>query len=287
MKAYSQASIGKTAKVTSNYDDDLDYPVADYFEHFAYASAADGTELSGYKDNSTLNRIFSDSAYNKELWSQGLYNFDLGNIQNFYLGLKRTINLSNKVVPDGPFTNTRQVKYKVKVTGNDGEKLQVSSSELCSDDKCEIGNLTDLVYGRLRANNGHGSEFQAIRTKVEATYFDGVNFVTFPRDVCTTVVSSQVKKESIAGSKNDITSKTNLSISNSPLIAGKTYFDFSAPQEPGKLNYYIKLQTATPWLLDSGNAVNCAGADDCIKGYVEFGLFRGNDRIIYRRQSFD
>jgi hypothetical protein len=112
------------------------------------------------------------------------------------------------------------------------------------------------------------------------------------RDVCTTVALDQTDKVS---SPPAFAAKTTLSILNSPLISGKSYFEFSAPGETGKLNYFVQLQSPaepllyTPWLLDSGNAVACpeSGSLDCISGYVEFGLFRGNDRIIYRLQTYD
>ncbi|WP_019613160.1 DUF6701 domain-containing protein [Psychromonas ossibalaenae] len=287
MKAYSQVSTDETPQVTSNYDHGLGYSVASDFKHFAYA--VDGTELTGYKDNSTLNRIFSSKAYDKALWVKGEYN--VNTTVQFNLGLRKTVDADNNIVPDGPFENSNKVRYRIELTGTDEEKLQTNSSDTCNEDRCSIGELSDLMYGRLQAGNGYGSEFQPIRTTIQATYYDGSHFVPLTEDSCTTVTMPQVSASPIKNGADEITIETGttkLKILNSPLIGGVSYFDFSAPKDRGNLNYFIDLSTVAPWLLDNGNAVACSPTEtECISGEVSFGLFRGNDRIIYRLQTFD
>lgn len=261
-----------------NYDESLGYPVATAFEHYAGTGGAGGIDLS---------TRLPVSYYNPELWVAGEYV-----VTNELLGIDKNTS------PDGPFN---AIDYFIKLSGKDGEKVQ-DGPDLCIDHKCILGKLGDVVYGRLQAGNGHGSEFQPIRTLIEATYFDGRQFVPFTRDACTPIVNQQLSATPTMTTSNEIivgsgTNTTTLSIQNSPLITGKSYFEFSAPDSRGKLDYFIRLKDLAsaslyaPWLLDSGNAVVCpgetGGLTDCISGYVEFGLFRGNDRIIYRMQTFE
>lgn len=278
LQAYSQAT---TPAVTVNYDASLGYPIAPT-ANFS-DSAYDQAPLS------LTTRLLRDSYYNQVNWGAGIYT-----VNNQLIGLDRIEN-----TPDGPyfFSNNNLVDYFIKLIGDDGEKVKRGPSDNCTDNMCAIGNLGDFAYGRLQAGNGHGSEFQSIRTTIEATYFNGSEFVPFARDNCTELINTQLSATPPISSTREIevgSGKTTLSILNSPLIGGKSYFEFTAPDSRGKLNYFIQLKDLSnanlyaPWLLDSGNAVTCTdGTENCISGYVEFGLFRGNDRIIYRMQTFD
>ena len=104
---------------------------------------------------------------------------------------------------------------------------------------------------------------------------------------------------------------TAISMLNATAVAGEMNLSFSAPQAQGRFSYAIDLNpaasTALCWLRfdwdKSGVIANQCGAwngglspcsdvmtnggtssrnNDCARGEVEFGLFRGNDRIIYR-----
>ncbi|PKF61990.1 hypothetical protein CW745_08370 [Psychromonas sp. psych-6C06] len=296
MQAKAQASAGETERITVNYDAGLSYPVAADidFSDSAY-SAFSSVDLSA--------RIIPASYYDHTQWLSGVYT-----VTALKLGLQKILGSA-----DGPYfenmpadsTINDQVDYYIQLTGKDGEKLQTNATLTCTSDRCRLpadntlSSLGDFAYGRLLAGNGHGSEFQSIRTLIEATYFNGLQFEPFQRDSCTTIVEAQlsaiptlISDEVAVGS-----GKTKLSILNSPLIAGKAYLQFSAPNSRGKLDYFIRLKDLSsaslyaPWLLDYGNEVKCPDESgilkDCISGYVEFGLFRGNDRIIYRLQTFD
>lgn len=292
MQAYAQGG----SYLTENYDYNLGYPVAgskllldtsDEFSDEAYVQTL----------FSLTYRLLRNKTYQPSEWKNGLYNVD------WERGIAKTSQ------PDGPYfaANNQLVDYFIKLSGIDGEKIQPGSTTSCNEgsgDSCKLGALGDLAYGRLQAGNGHGSEFQSIRTRIEATYFDGNHFVPMERDSCTTLNMAQVSAtpDKTAPPENKIAvgaGKTKLSILNPVLIAGESRFQFSAPNNTGKLDYFIRLKELSsanlyaPWLLDSGNAVECPDAvgtpkpKDCISGYVEFGLFRSNDRIIYRMQTFE
>ncbi|MCP4320278.1 MAG: hypothetical protein GY787_00145 [Alteromonadales bacterium] len=298
MQAKAQVTAGGTEKTTQNYDSELSYPIAPNANFFD----------SVYSTNSLINlssRILPSSYYDQTQWQSGVYT-----VTGLEMGLQKSLTGA-----DGPyFANTPiggindQVEYFIKLTGIDGEKLQTDASTACTTNQCrlpadtKLSSLGDFAYGRLQAGNGHGSEFQSIRTLIEATYFDGLQFVPFSADSCTAVVNTQLSADPTMNVSNEIVvgsgiSTTTLSILNGSLITGNSYFEFSAPDSRGELDYFIRLKELVnanlyaPWLLDSGNAVTCpneAGSlKDCISGHVEFGLFRGNDRIIYRMQTFE
>ena len=281
MKAYAQGGL----HITTNYDYSLGYPVAGKDDTTAL--------LDQIYDQGPLlltSRLLPDTYYDSSLWLQGQYD-----VIGLQMGVAKTTS------PDGPyFTNTNKIDYFIKLIGIDGEKIQTDSVTTCSDDSCFLGDLGNLVYGRLQAGNGHGSEYQAIRTNISSTYYNGSQFVDFARDLCTPIAMAQVSSVAAKNTADQITvtdtisgnsAQTTLSIINNPLINGRSQFNFSAPSNRGELDYYIELDSVTPWLLDSGNAVTCPNdtgtLTDCISGHVMFGLFRGNDRIIYRLQTFD
>ena len=292
LQALAQSS---DLKVTTNYDHSLGYPVATNFS----------VAVENKQEASLTARLLSDTAYLPIVWEDGGYQLEAGNEYN--VGLARPALLSGRATPDGPYFNDPAinngdlVNYYLSVVGIDGEQLApIDSAQTCKSlsSFCQLGDLGDIAYGRLIAGNGHGSEFQPIRTLIEATYFDGAQFVTFERDNFMPVINAQLSA-SPTMSNNEVvvgSGKTKLSILNSPLISGKSYFEFSAPNDRGSLDYYIKLKDSfngslyTPWLLDSENTVTCptvGGLNECISGHVAFGLFRGNDRIIYRMQTFE
>lgn len=275
--------------ITTNYDDDLAYPVAvsGDIDQFAYNQSEQ--ELTYYDGADERNRIFATEIYNEALWSEGQYNSDPLSTTQFKLGLKRLVNNSDEIIPDGPFDSGDEVNYRIKLIHSNEEKLQISSTELCDNDICKLGNLSELRYGRLQAGNGYGSEFSPIRVLIEETYFNGSEFIAVDSDSCTPLIADQISISTTVYTPS-------YSILNNPLISGKGYLQFSASNDPGTLSYYIRLKNEgtslyTPWLLDSGNTVTCSsdagGLEECISGQVQFGFYRGNDRVINRMQTFN
>lgn len=296
MQAKAQASQGETEKITVNYDDGLGYPVA------PTANFSD----SAYSKNSSVDltsRILPSRYYDETQWQAGIYT-----VSGLTMGLQKSL-----ISVDGPYFSSMpketaindQLEYYITLTGSDGEKLQSDMDNVCSGDKCrlpadqDLSSLGDFAYGRLQAGNGLGSEYQPIRTLIEATYFNGSEFVALEDDNCTTLLNEQMSATPSMNASNQIivgSGTSTLSILDETLNNGKGYLQFSAPESRGTLNYFIRLKSLsdpsryTPWLLDSGNNVTCpdetGGLTDCISGNVEFGLFRGNDRIIYRKQTY-
>lgn len=297
LQAKAYALLEANAPTTQNYDHLLGYPVAQDFNDRAY---------SQHRLQDLSARIIPHDYYDQQKWSSGVY---MVNAQS--IGVQKSA-----AAADGPYFSSLpldsdvndQIAYYIQLTGQDGEKIQHNGTLSCTADACRLpkntnlSSLGDFAYGRLLAGNGHGNEHKPINTLLETHYFNGEAFTPFTRDRCTAITRAQMMTRP---AMNDVGESaldsgvgvTQLSIVNSPLLEGKGYVQFSAPQARGGVDYLIRLQDEeneqqyTPWLLDSGNRVSCTteggGLDECISGRVQFGLFRGNDRIIYRKQTFN
>jgi hypothetical protein len=290
-------------KITANYDESMGYPVASDFS----------AEIEDKQAVSLTNRLLSEDAYVVNHWVDGIYMIDSG--EEYNVGLARSATILGQPAPDGPYfngpavNNGNLVNYYFRVVGQDGEQLQpLELNESCNAEFCLFGELGDIVYGRMLAENTHGSEYLALRAPVSATYFDGVGFPTFTRDSYSTFAFGQLATSPTKNIAAEVAiSDSNSGITTVSIPSGVTtlsdgigYIHFSAPTNAvrGKLKYFVEYESVAPWLLDAHNRINCEANPtslDCpsnstphyIGGSVQFGLFRGNDRIIYRKQTFN
>jgi len=292
MQAKAQASSGVTAKTTSNYDASLGYPVApnNNFEHSAYSKES-GVDLS--------HRLLPISYYDATQWSKGIYN-----VNAVAMGLQKS-----QTGADGPYFSSMpkesavndQLEYYIQLTGTDGEVLQGIDGP-CKEGGCRLpedvnaSSLGDFAHGRLQAGNAHGTELHSIRTLIAATYFNGSEFAPLPTDSCTPLLNLPISANPSMDENGNISvgdGTTSITLLDNILSSGKGYLQFSAPNSRGTVEYYLRLKNSadnslySPWLLDTENAATCpneaGGLEECISGNLLFGLFRGSDRIIYRR----
>lgn len=300
-----QASAqSKSLKVTSNYDQSIGYPVA----------LDSSAEIEDKQAISLTDRLLTEPAYLPSNWNEGIYQVVAG--QEYNVGLARPATVLGRPNPDGPYfndlaiNNGNIVNYYFSVVGLDGEQLQpIDLNETCHAEYCLFGDLGDIAYGRILAENTHGSEYVALRAPIKATYFDGNGFPVFTRDQYSTFTFPQLATSPAKNSDAEVTitdsngnsGVTTVSVSPgvTTLTDGVGYIHFSAPSNEirGSLKYFVEYESIAPWLLDADNRVNCEGGPniDCpsnnvphyIGGSAQFGLFRGNDRIIYRMQTFD
>jgi len=296
MQAKAQVSTGSAEKTTVNYDAGLGYPVAPSanFSHFAFSQQS-LLDLSG--------RLLPMSYYDATQWQSGIYS-----VNALTVGVQKSVTGA-----DGPYfsvmptevNNNDQLAYYIQLTGRDGEMLQSLAETSCNNGLCRLpadtdeSSLGDFAYGRLQAGNGNGNELQSIRTLIEATYFNGQEFTPFPNDSCTPLLSAQLSANPSIDENNNIAvgnnGTTSITILDDWLTNGEGYLQFAAPNDRGTFTYYLRLKDSaanglySPWLLDSENVTTCpseaGGLDECISGSVQFGLFRSNDRVIYRRQT--
>jgi len=142
-----------------------------------------------------------------------------------------------------------------------------------------------IRYGRWKMDNTFGPETSGLKMNARAQYLGGGTFVTNTADSCTNLAA--VTTTSPVGSP---------AFSNIAVGGGATNFSFSAPLSMGVGNYQftapgaghtgevkisVNLNTM-PWLQYDWN--NNGTLDNPPDASATFGLYRGNDRIIYWRE---
>ncbi|BEU04779.1 hypothetical protein OAG1_35790 [Agarivorans sp. OAG1] len=158
---------------------------------------------------------------------------------------------------------------------------------------CVLGTAPELRHGRIKLNNGFGSELQAIAVNGELQYYDGNQYIRNIDDVCSNFnlpsleflpkVDSDTAQ--VGGGSSDVSLR-------SPGIAeqGVIWVDFTAPGDSntGQVDYWFNLDSNLNWLREDWNGNGSfESADDAIgSGQVTFGVFRQSDRVIDRRMRY-
>ncbi len=313
--SYTLTAYNQSDGITLNYDDSKGYPsagatpVTGTFEYTVFSN--DTTKLN------LTNRLVSP-ATNRN-WSAGVYQLVITPGSDRLMFGKRSDGLA-----DGPYwiADSTRLHLGLRAIGVDGEALMDTSGaspamclpgsgDMADNNICLLGELKDVLYGRLAAQSRHGSELAKIRVPLYSQYYSGSQFTINERDNCTNINLSMHSYQSgplyIPAQIPPIpvgSGSSNLSIINAQSVQGELNLLYSTPTttDRGTFNYFVDLNhTGTPlcWLrydwdgggisnsCGSGNATYCAAAsraDDCISGKVTFGLYRGNDRVISRRE---
>ncbi|MDF1588374.1 MAG: PA14 domain-containing protein [Gammaproteobacteria bacterium] len=155
-----------------------------------------------------------------------------------------------------------------------------------------------IRFGRFAISSVHGSELAPLTLSLTAEYFNGLNWVTNSADQCTTLgLSSDLQLANLqtAGGSwqagnNTMTiangTTSGLLTNNAPLLNGTATLTLSAPGEDneGYVDIRSQLSITAPWLL--GDYDNDGHYDDNPTGRASFGLFKGSDNIIFRREVY-
>lgn len=189
-----------------------------------------------------------------------------------------------------PFTNAVDLEFTA-ITDSDGVQTQALPSTLQPSGE-------PIRFGRLAINNAHGSELLPLAITIQAEYFNGVNWQQNTADQCTTLnLASNIRLRNSDTSSNAWqTGNTTMTIAsgtstaslsnNNPLSSGSATLTLSAPGEDNKGYVDISSNIAAnyDWLL--GDYDNDGGYDDEAIGRGSFGLFKGSDNIIFRREVY-
>ncbi|MCP4325395.1 MAG: hypothetical protein GY787_26825 [Alteromonadales bacterium] len=140
----------------------------------------------------------------------------------------------------------------------------------------------DIKFGRLRLENSFGPETSDLPQSMKVEYFNGSGFVNSLEDNCTSYDHSK-----IIATKNTLDPTT--------IIGGKGNFKGGKTGEislespgAGKRGQIDVLYGTHDWLKYDWKNDNGLGLhDDNPTAVATFGLFRGNDRIIYSREVFN
>ncbi|WP_163134704.1 DUF6701 domain-containing protein [Agarivorans sp. Alg241-V36] len=155
---------------------------------------------------------------------------------------------------------------------------------------CVLGTAPSLRHGRIKLNNGFGSELQAISVNGELQYYDGSQYIRNVDDTCSNLNLANLEfVPKIDATTAQVGGGSSTVSLRSPGVAnqGIIWVDFSAPGEgnTGQVDYWFDLESNLNWLREDWNGNGSfENADDAAgSGQVTFGIFRQSDRVIDRR----
>jgi len=204
---------------------------------------------------------------------------------------------------DDSYTYRHEANSKIAEFNN---AVDLSFTEITDSDDVQTISLPHALqpsgeairFGRLTISNAHGSELAPLPVSITAEYFNGVNWTENTADQCTVLdLSTQIQlanSETAGGSWqsgnstmiiNEGSTSGTLS-NNNPLQNGLAVLTMSAPGEDnqGYVDIQSRLSTSYDWLL--GDFDNDGQYDDNASGRASFGLFKGGDNIIFRREVY-
>lgn len=149
-----------------------------------------------------------------------------------------------------------------------------------------------IRFGRIALDSGHGSELMPLAIAISAKYYTGFSWIENSADQCTALnLNNHIRlanPETAGGSPQAGTTimtiaagTTSATLTNTnPFAAGSGFITLSAPGEDnlGFVDISSNIGTTYPWLLDLNNGE--------AQGRASFGLFKGSDNIIFRRERF-
>ncbi len=228
-------------------------------------------------------------------------------------GVSPVVNFTNNIIPAANFVNGIGTQANVTYTFSTKETIPETIILRARDADISTGigiteSSTQIRSGRIRVENSYGSELvdMAIPAQVEFYNTDGFEINTV--DTCSTVTATltdtgtdtvMIGDGSIAGQTCIWDDDAESGASNctfATLLPGPVASQFEAPPIAGSFNLYLKAPgqnftgdiavtlTSPTWLQfdwdGDGNHDNDA------TGIASFGLYRGDDRVIYWREVF-
>ncbi|WP_245798222.1 DUF6701 domain-containing protein [Vibrio ostreicida] len=175
------------------------------------------------------------------------------------------------------------------LTDSDGVCFKSSNSGSCLGLSFDnVDSMMELRWGRLSINDSYGSELSALRQTLELQYYSANQaFDTNTADNCTnfadvnnfTMTSTDY---TVVTSGSPTPPQVNASLPSTTASNGETYIEFSAPGSgsTGKITTSFNMEThSLPWLKQDED--NNGTFEDSTSGLVQFGLYRGSDRVIW------
>jgi MSHA biogenesis protein MshQ len=241
-----------------------------------FAKATAGIQAENNNDGTNLSTRLSGGGSN---WIGGIYS-----------QANATWTFHRAVVKDGPYDNLLlaiSISDTIDNVPLEGLNINVNTADPSCAPNCtaKVLNSTKSIvrFGRWILENSYGPETIALRVPMQTQYWDGKVFVSNDTDSFTTfnsasaaisnnaLIPSPVANPSISGNGTFNNGETNQLILSSP-GAGK--------------HGSVDVTSDVPnWLKFDWN--NGGLYNENPSAQVNFGLYRGNDRIIYRQEVFE
>jgi len=182
--------------------------------------------------------------------------------------------------PDGPFADAR---FGVFIQDGDGVEIQSPDLDIDGDSTADISQAapaTELRHGRIRLVNAHGPELLQLDLPFYAEYFDADTFVTNDLDSCNTFTLAEFVFSNDTAANGEPVLAQQVSLGTGMLSWN------NPPYSPGSIDVELDLSasgSATPWLQYDWNGDG--SYDENPTARATFGIFKGNEHIIYLRET--
>jgi len=180
-----------------------------------------------------------------------------------------------------PFNNDTRITISSFIEPVDS--IDIASSETI------LGTGGPIYYGRIRIDNAYGPETEPVPQLFKAEYFDGTKFIFNDLDNgsdydlvgINTILVTDVGNATNNLDNDDSTISGDIA-DTGMLVNGEFLSNWSVPVN-GRYGSYSFMYAVENWLKYDWNGSG-DGVDEDPSGTVNFGQFRGNDRVIYWKE---
>ncbi|GAB1268339.1 hypothetical protein NBRC116493_15920 [Aurantivibrio infirmus] len=275
-------------QIVTNYDAALGYPV----DTFAVVA----------ENNNNGTNLASRALVPSGAWVQG--ELTVAGTDNG--GFRRLFSTTEQV--DGPHANLQlgiqSNPASVDPVGFSASQLTMnanSTGDCVAATNCDavpLGSALNVLFARLYMRDTYGPESASLTVPFEVQYWNGSKFVLNGNDSCTRLARNDIRFNGSAISGDPISvpvggGSTNATFTQDPtgnsdinIINGSAGLSFSAPGVGNLGTFVIDAQmTNYPWLRFDWNQNN-DNADDTTQpsANINFGSYRGHDRVIFWRE---
>lgn len=206
--------------------------------------------------------------------------------------LNEKIRYVKPFAPMEPFSSDFDLQLEVDdLKDQDGVCYQTSAAGPCLPYVFEdIDQSLVQRWGRLLIHDTYGPESNPLSQKVQAQYFSGGIFRTNSDDSCSDLGSVNhftFDSTDFTVLKSGTATPPEVKATLAPSLLGSGFanINFTAPGagNTGTIVSRYDLSTLLPWLRVDEDGNN--SFEESVSGRVQFGLYRGSDRVIWWRES--
>jgi MSHA biogenesis protein MshQ len=264
--------VGNFAKFHGDIDVDEDWGENEIYKIWAKYTKPNGDQDWLTEDD----RIIVEDMNISDPWTNGEATFNV------------LLNIKRNTPPDGPFKN---VRFGVLLQDDDERKIDPIDEIISGEDVDWVQaapTSTELRYGLLQVANAHGSELLPIKDiEVSAEYYDETHniFRLNNIDSCTSYDAGEIDWNDAR--YFDGLSQNISATGTGNLVKGRNTFSIHQAGDPetgpGTTGYVLYESPTESYLQYDWNGDD--NYDDNPTARATFGIYKGNERIIYLRET--
>jgi MSHA biogenesis protein MshQ len=269
-----------TCTTTSNYTGDFIKLLPSNVNYITPTEDSDTVDLLGAKVKLTAN--LSEGIFLDE--NEGVITYAFNTEDNF-------VYLRDQNTEIGPFP--AKIELGIEAVSDTDGVVAIDSDGDADNGRLWVLNPEgkEIRFGRASLENSFGPETSPIGQVLSVEYYNGTDFVVADNDTCTQYNSTNVtfgSLNSVGIDSADIPAVSGAFVDIDDLPNGVTRQIVLPAVAAGNQGKVEVIYTVYPWLQYdwNWNGVEVKTLNENPSAIATFGLFRGNDRIIYIREVF-